>query len=328
MRPNKNILLTFDYEPYLGKKSGSAKKCVIEPTNALLSIVKKYNAKCVFFVDLLYVSYLKKIPDLHLDFEAIKAQLILLNKNGHFIFPHIHPHWIDSVYIKEEKQFDLSNLSRYSLSMFSVSEINDLFTEAIRLLNDIGISYNAYGYRAGGWCIQPFCNFKDIFLRNNIISEFSVLPGYKNKSMTQAFDFSDVTTNKPYLFSDRVEIPDIKGLFKEFPISTIYCNGSVVLQDKIVKKYLWKTGDRGWGDGISADTASFKSNSNNQEMISIDILTIAKLKLYKSYINKNDYMHWISHPKMFTHHGLYTFEKFLKYCHSHFNVEYDFNKMI
>lgn len=327
MSQRKNLVLTFDYEPFLGKRSGSTKKCIIDPTNALLAIVEKYKAKCIFFVDLLYLSKLKNIPELYKEFEEIKNQLVSLHLNGHFIFPHIHPHWVDSVYIKDERQFDLSNLSRYSLSMFSISEISDLFTDAMNLLNDMGISYSVYGYRAGGWCIQPFSNYKDLFLRNNVLFEFSVLPGYKNESSTQAFDFSDVTMNRPYGFSDKIEKSDIKGLFKEFPISTIYYNSWVLLQDKIIRKYLWKSGDIGSGDGISAHTASLKTNLNNQEMISIDVLTIAKLKSYKSYINNNDYMHWISHPKMFTRHGLNTFEKFLKYSHSKFDIEYDFNKM-
>lgn len=327
MKVTKNILLTFDYEPFLGKRTGSAQKCMIEPTNALLAILDKYNAKAIFFVDVLYLVNLKNVSELNEDYEIVKNQMTSLCKNGHYVFPHIHPHWMDASYLKEKGEFDLSNLSNYSLAKLDISKVKELFEKSIRFLNEIGISYSKYGYRAGGWCIQPFSSYKEIFLNNNIVFEFSVLPGYKNESETQAFDFSSVVKDSPYFFSNEVEIPDINGLFIEFPISTIPLNKLILFKDKLIRKYLWKKGDRGWGDGLSAHTAGLKTNLNNREMVSLDVLNIAKLGLYKKYIKAENYMQWISHPKMFTKHGLKNFDQFLKYSHSNFKIEYDFNNM-
>ncbi|HKC68009.1 MAG TPA: hypothetical protein VKG26_07245 [Bacteroidia bacterium] len=328
MNSFKNVLLTFDYEPYLGAKSGSADKCILQPTNALKGILAKYNAKAIFFVDILYLINLKKHAELNKDFIAVINQLKQLFNEGHYIFPHIHPHWLDAIYLPEKKQFSLTNLSRYSLAKLDQQQIETLFKQSISFLNDTGIIYPAWGYRAGGWCIQPFNLFKDILISENIIYEFSILPGYKNDNPSQFFDFSSITINKPYYFQDWVDKEDKKGCFIEFPISTIEFNKIDLLKDKLLRKYLWKTNDRGWGDGTSAQTTSLKSDFINREMISIDILTKTKLKRYKKYLINQNYMHWISHPKMFTKHGLKTFDAFLEFGVANFNLVFDFKKMI
>src|ERR1700749_4620780 len=115
MLTKKDILLTFDYELYLGAKSGSAEKCILQPTNALRKILNRYDAKAIFFVDILYLLNIKKRPDLIKDFEAIKKQLKTLFKEGHYVFPHIHPHWLNAVYAEDKKQFSLTDLSGFSL---------------------------------------------------------------------------------------------------------------------------------------------------------------------------------------------------------------------
>jgi hypothetical protein len=328
LKAKKQILLTFDYEPFLGKRSGTADKCIIEPTNALRLILNKYNAKAVFFVDVLFLQKAAAYPELKNDYQKTVNQLLDLYKEGHYIFPHIHPHWLDAVYIKENNQFDLSNLSRYSLSSFPANEVDNLFRKAVGFLKEIGISYSLWGYRAGGWCIQPFSLFKNAFNENNILYEFSVLPGHKNESADQHFDFSGITKDTPYFFSDAVESPDANGVFTEFPISTISFDPFTEFRDKLLRKYLWKTGDRGWGDGLSAHTAALKTNAQKKEMISIDVLTSAKLGAYKKYLNVFNYMHWISHPKMFTKHGLKTFDRFLAEAERRFELEFDFKKTI
>jgi len=115
------------------------------------------------------------------------------------------------------------------------------------------------------------------------------------------------------------------SLHDALPIFTI--DSVVWFKDKLVRKYLWKKGDKGWGDGKSAQTAALTCNTPNMEMISLDLLNSAKLPAYKKFIQKNEYMHWISHPKMLTRHGLKTFEKFLKYSNNHFTLNFDFKQI-
>ena len=328
MKQARNVLLTFDYEPFLGAKSGTAERCMLKPTDSLRAVMNKYHAKGVFFVDTLYILNLKQQPSLKNDLEAISNQLKTLYSEGHYIFPHIHPHWLDAVYIDSINEFSLTELSRYSLAKLNKPEVEGLFHESIAFLKSIGIDFPDWGYRAGGWCIQPFSSLKDVFISENIGFDFSVLPGYKNDTPSQVFDFSMITKNIPYRFSDEVEEPVTGGIFVEFPISTIQLSGASLLVSKIINKYLWKTGDKSWGDGIGAPTAALKVNLFNREMISIELLNAAKLNEYKSYLEREEYMHWISHPKMFTKHGLKMLDRFLKFADDNYDVNFDFKKMI
>ena len=328
MKQTKNILLTFDHEPFLGARTGSLEKCMIEPLGALMQLFIRHKVKTVFFVDVLCLIHFEKQNASKDIVKKIKDQLINLYSEGHFIFPHLHPHWLDSVYIKEEKQFDLSNLTKYSLSKLTPEEIEKLFSQAINYLNDLGIHHTEWGYRAGGWCIQPFHLYKKIFTRNNITSDFSVLPGYKNQNKDQAFDYSNVSFRDPYFFSDQVELADEKGSFIEYPISTTSISPIASFKDKLYRKYLWNKGDKGWGDGLSAQTGELRSNNSNEEMVSIDILNIVKFKGYKNYLKKHDFMHWISHPKMLTKHGLKTFDSFLSFANSNYDIESNFHEML
>lgn len=320
----KKILFTFDYEPFLGAKSGTTRKCLIEPTAALLNILNEYRIKAVFFIDTFYILNLRKRPELESDYIKVTNQIKELYAKGHYVFPHIHPHWLDAKYLPEIKQYDLSDLEKYSLASVSNVQVQDLFQQSFSLLSELDITYDTWGYRAGGWCIQPFSKYVKIFRNYHIRYDFSVLPYYKNEKQEQYFDFSQNKEKEPYPFQNDVNIADSKGEFSEFPISSIEINDKVKFLSRIVNKYLWTMKDKGFGDGTVAQTAALQSTKPGSEMISIDILNIAKLNLYKAFLNENDYMHWISHPKMFTRHRLKTFDKFLQYARSKFEIEYDF----
>ena len=51
----KKILLTFDYELFLGAKSGSVDNCLIVPTDMLLDVMERHQTKAIFFVDTTYI---------------------------------------------------------------------------------------------------------------------------------------------------------------------------------------------------------------------------------------------------------------------------------
>lgn len=323
----RNILLTFDYELYLGRSSGTAQKCLLEPTEALLGIFEKYGCTGIFFVDTLGLANLQQHAETKKEYEAVARQLRSLHEKGNYIFPHVHPHWLDAVYDPFTKQFSLNDISRYSLASFTSEEVEKLIHRSIAFLQELGISYSDWGYRAGGWCIQPFSLFKPAFVSQNIRYDFSVLPGYKNEHPGQKFDFSDIEMELPYAFENEVGKHAAKGTFAEFPISAMQLSKYTLFRNKLMAKYLWKKGDRGWGDGKSAQTAALVCAKENAEMISVDLLTSTRLSAYKDFLAKNEYMHWISHPKMFTRHALRTFERFIAFAHKNFEPTYDFKKI-
>ncbi len=114
----KNVLLTFDYELFQGKRSGSVENCMLLPTEKILSLLKKHKATAIFFIDMLYLCRLKELEGKSAkakrDFELIEQQIIEIAKNGHYVFNHLHPHWLDAVYDKEKNDWTLTNDSKYS----------------------------------------------------------------------------------------------------------------------------------------------------------------------------------------------------------------------
>lgn len=300
---------------------------MIDPVNSLRPLLTKHKAKGIFFVDILGLITFQKHNINPKGVADAKEQLQQLFKEGHYIFPHIHPHWRDSIVIKE-KEFDLSNCTQYSLAKLNQEEIDQLFQTCLSFLKELDISYPAWGYRAGGWCMQPFSIYKDVFTKYNILYDFSVLPGYKNLDNNQKFDYTMIRKTSPYNFSQNVEVPDPHGSFVEFPISTMAYSEILILFDRILRKYHWKKNDRGFGDGLSASSAGLMYNPEKKEMLSVEKLNWVKLNAYKNFLKKNNFMHLISHPKMFTQHGLKSLDNFLSYAHKKFSIEYDPLKML
>ncbi len=323
----KNILLTFDYEVYLGKKSGTLENCLLKPTQHLQAALNKYKVKAIFFVDTMGLQAYEKIAVHSSKINEVKAQLKELYNQGHYIFPHIHPHWLDAKIIRNSEQFDLGNTNRYALFSLDADMQKNLIENALNWFRSIEIDYEVWGYRAGGWAIQPFNLLAALFKKNQILHEFSVIPGYKNNNPFQFFDYSMVDNNYPYRFSNDVEIEDKSGEFIEYPITALPVQNIHKVASSLVLKYLWKKNDRGYGDGISSESANSITGSSHTMIASVDSLNKGNMSAYKRYLLKNNYIHFVSHPKMFTKHSLWCLETLLKWVSGRYATEYDYQKM-
>ncbi len=75
----RRILLTFDYELFLGVNSGRINDCLIDPTQKVTAVMDRFGLKGIFFVDLLYLVRLKeelpKYPELQEDMDRVISQL-------------------------------------------------------------------------------------------------------------------------------------------------------------------------------------------------------------------------------------------------------------
>ena len=90
MAEQKKILITFDCELFLGKRSGSVPNCMLLPTTKILWLLKKHKITAIFFVDMLYLCRLKEEAEKHTqakgDFENIQTQIIEMAEQGHYVF--------------------------------------------------------------------------------------------------------------------------------------------------------------------------------------------------------------------------------------------------
>ncbi len=336
----KDILFTFDYELFLGPKSGSVKNCIIIPTQKVVQVLEDFNLIAVFFVDCTYLHQLKKVSEKNAkaaqDYEEISNQIQSLILNNHEVYPHIHPHWKDAIYHPESNNWDLSDLTHYRLDSLEKEEQKTVFQVALNCLNSIikpvKPDYKPIAFRAGGWCIQPFSNFSPFFNEFGINSDFSVLGGAKKDSNALKFDFSEIQPNAtPYSFSQEVSIPEKNGIYRQYPISSVSFNKRN-LPNRILEYILWRTppGQK-FGDGQSAQIINKHQETEydqKMEMVSIELLNLSRLETYKAFLRKNQYMQFISHPKMITPHNLSVLKKFLGFTTKRYQVNSDWKKII
>jgi peptidoglycan/xylan/chitin deacetylase (PgdA/CDA1 family) len=216
------VILTFDYELFFGTNTGSVQKCIIEPTNQLLTLAKNHQIPLVFFVDVGFLiklnEYQEEYPNLKVDFQKIANQLQEMKALNCEIQLHIHPHWEKSVYDGEKWIIHTDNA--YKLSNFSDSEAENIVRKYHRFLSDLtGTKMSTY--RAGGWCIQPFSQIEKVFQELEIKMDSTVFPGGKFESEYYHFDFTQVAPfSNPYRFQSDVVKADSDGYFLEIPIAS------------------------------------------------------------------------------------------------------------
>jgi len=342
----QHLVITFDYELFLGKKSGRPEDCILHPTERIRFILNRYGAKAVFFVDTTYLCALEKFgrqnPACAYDFNRIGMQIQQLLEDGHYVYPHIHPHWLDAVYDSSNKEFDLSNISKYRFNMLDAQQKADVFGASIHILEKIikptRSDYKIQAFRAGGWSVQPFSDFKPHFLKHDIRFDMSVVPRLYQFSNAQHFDYSNAPDKPVYSFEDDVCIMADNGRFTEV-------RGSIIRLPKLVRwlnrghrKLLYKLGyDRDYGKGIGQQSmeeqgdqpASHKGINlfeQTHEVASIENLSSVKMQIYKDKLVHEGYLHLVSHPKMLGRHNFFILDKFLQNVFKSDNPETDYLK--
>lgn len=338
----KNIIITFDYELSLGGKSGSVSKCMLEPTNLILDILKKNKAKAIFFIDTTYLKRLEEIAEkfdkAKNDLSDIKKQLVRMANEGHYVYHHIHPHWIDAIYIPEENQWDMSNKSKYTVTQLNDGEKTQVFADSNRILTEIlansNTHYSTEGYRAGGLYIEPFTSFKPYFIEHNIKYEFSAVPYLVKSHVMYFYDFSRCPAEPIYRFEDEAAIKNNNGSFTEFTISKHKLKGLRKILNGVYYR-LNKLESKKFTDGQSVGAEYNKSNDDyssnsifeSDNILSIELMTPILHGWFKRLTKDNDYLHLISHPKLLTLISIKQFDLFLIFVNKKYEVEYDFRKM-
>jgi len=343
MKNEKTLLFTFDYELFLGKRSGNVLESVITPTKEVLNILNEYSIRAIFFVDTAWLIKLKELaikhPTCANKLKLISSQLLNIIEAGHDVFPHLHPHWLDAIYNAETDEFNLQNLSRYRINQLNDFEREKLFDDSIAILKEIIHTnfpdYKINGFRAGGWSIQPFQDFKESFQKHQIIYDFSVMPLVYQFTDAQQFDFSTCVKSSIYRFSDKVEQADDNGPFIEITSDIIYIEPWKKFIDKIYLKILYIVlNDSTHLKGIGMNSQEVKSKAkspfginlinSNYERVSIELLTRIKLSSYKNFIGNQEFVQFVSHPKALTRHNIKMLKCLLKFTSERFNINSDF----
>jgi hypothetical protein len=129
----RNAIITFDYEVFLGRQTGTIENCVIKPTKLILDILVANKAKAIFFVDATWLLFLK--DNLYSGFQLVTSQLQEIISSGSSVELHLHPQWLQAYTTGGEIIF--KTFENYKLHSLSREKIIDLFQKSIDLLESI-----------------------------------------------------------------------------------------------------------------------------------------------------------------------------------------------
>lgn len=250
-----NCYITFDYELCLGSRTGSVEGCLIEPMDAICSMLGQYNAKSNIFVDAAYLLRMNELKEKDVrvkkEYDLVMGNVDDLSSKGHSIQLHFHPQWINAQYT--DHGWELDN-DHYKLSDLPYYLQKEKLDEGLSILQSVSRN-TIKAFRAGGFSFENFNELSSFFLEKGIVIDTSVLRGGVVNSKFQSYDYRIIPNCTSYTFSKSIKQFDENGAFKEYPISVMRISSIVYLYKKrvmrIVKErpYSSFVSSR-WNDGL------------------------------------------------------------------------------
>ena len=341
----KELILSIDYEVFLGKITGGVKECMIDPTNKLSKILKKNNSKMTVFWDILHYY---KILEFQNDFKELKEDRILLEnqiidlvKEGHDVQLHLHPHWLDATYENGEWRFDYNRFSLHNLSLDGdVQDINTIegcisITKKIleNIVRKVKPEYKVTTFRAGGYLIEPFNDLSKALLNNGIYIESTVCPDFTNDNDIFSFNFTSYPKKTYYKFNTNLSLENNEGCFWEIPIRTVKIPTLWNIYFTILRKLKYPDleGERkGIGAGYSISSTQTSQISKIIKLLTypkvIQLSTDSNFKEKFDYSIKKvpKYSNMILHPKLLNSHTINLIKEYINFNKIKFNSISDF----
>ena len=313
------ILFTLDYELFLGEKTGSMQKCLMEPMQAYAESIEKYGARFTLFVDATYLlklrDYSSQYPLLEKEYRSIVKHLQELQHKGHEIQLHIHPHWFYSTYNGTEWILDHDH---YKLSDLTLKEAEHIFTVSKELLDRIA-GKPSIAFRAGGFSAQPTKMLAHLFQTAGIKIDTSVCPGMWYNSSQQKYDYRKCPNESSWDFCNDICQEEKNGRLLEIPIAT-HLLSPVFYWKLILKRFIKSSEHQLMGDGKAINTTVEsiweRVTKKTLGIATIDGFKISYLKdAYFVYKKKQKKIFCIlGHPKLATAYSIKKLEEFCRYA--------------
>lgn len=218
----RRVVLTFDYELYFGR-SGTPRRCLLEPTDALLAELDDLDAPGCFFVDAAYLLRVLEEPRAVEDARLVTDQLQRVVAGGHRIELQMHPHWLDAVWLGDGR-WVFPTYRYYQLRSLGRERAVDLVvatTEAMaQIAREVDPGYAVQAYRAGGFCAQPFQMIGEAMEAAGLTIDSSVAAGTVARTATHSFDYRDAPQRACWRFDTDPLTPAPGGRFAEVPVSS------------------------------------------------------------------------------------------------------------
>ncbi len=301
---NHNIALTFDYELFLGRNSGSVDKSLIAPTREILALIRHHSATALFFVDATYLSRIEASDKQ--SYAKVAAQIEEMIGFGCEVGFHLHPHWLDAVKTDGDS-WSLGNLSKYRLHALSTTELRKVFEESLATLERAVIransAYRINAFRAGGWCLQPFSVLRNLFEEFGIEYDFSVTSGfYKNSQPAHFYDYRSAPKEScAWRFTDDPCFPQEDGKFVEVPVTAFTASlTSLVANNLSIRGHKIFGDGRGVGGGRLLELMRKVFAAKRIRQLTLDMCSRELLETSLRNTEGRAVRVFASHPKIFS----------------------------
>lgn len=314
--PDQKIALTFDYELFLGRNSGSVENCLIAPTREILTRVREHSATALFFVDATYLSRIEASDKQA--YAKVAAQIEEMIGSGCEVGFHLHPHWLDAVKVGDGS-WSLENLSRYRLHALDATELRQLFSESLaslaRAVGRADSTYKINTFRAGGWCLQPFSALKSSFEEFGIEYDFSVTSGlYKNSLPAHFYDYRNAPKDRSaWRFTDDPCVPQDGGTFVEVPVTAFRATLASLVANNLSIRGQKIFGDgQGVGSGRVQELARKVFAAEKIRQLTLDMCSPEMLEISLNKTADHAVRVFASHPKIFSQMSLSNMDVLLR----------------
>lgn len=266
--------MTLDYELF-GNGSGDVFKHIIEPTEKILSIAEKHNARLTIFFEVIEYWRLKDewnkgntMGYTENPIKAIENQIRQAVNNGHDVQLHLHPQWVDAVWKDEKWHVNESDWRLGGYEREGEYSLKGLFEKGKKTLEElikpIRPNYVCNVVRAGGFCIQPSERIVNAMRETGFRCDSSIYPGGIETGCRQFFDFTRLPDDVGFWHcgrsveevvseSDIIELPIVGlNILRIRKFLSLGRMASLMKNKTNSKETLEaKTSDRSWGGKLS-----------------------------------------------------------------------------
>jgi hypothetical protein len=241
-------IFTLDYEIY-GDGTGSLNELVYEPTERLLQVFDKWDARFVNYVE---VAEFERIEAAGTDaaIDLVKEQVKDMHRRGYEIALHLHPQWYNARFEQGRWELDYAEYNLCTLPQPRIAEIVD------RSVNYLGHMvgnprFSPISFRAGNWLFQPTHIAAQELSRRGLRIDSSVFKGGLQRN--HQLDYRPAMKNGYYWpFRSDVNEPDPLGQWMELPIHA-----------EMVRPWKMATSKRmGMGTNLSGTRGSLQKKLN------------------------------------------------------------------
>ncbi len=191
------VLLTYDYELFLGKNHSDINDILLGPTEKISNAMLEQGASGVFFADICSAIQHRNVGlDEYSDLFDLQIKSLIQQK--HDIQLHIHSSWYKSKRVGDK--IELSS-DGYKIHDFGFDKNNPTAAQNIihtskryleNLCQSISLDYKCIAFRAGGFCIQPEGELFEALLNEGIAIDTSVNPHLFSLDTVNSYDFRRV----------------------------------------------------------------------------------------------------------------------------------------